>query len=383
MAEKVVMTVLGPIPVHQLGITMTHEHCLVDVAVWFAEPSEASRKRDMDRPVEMSMLSDLRRRPFSTTRHNLILDDEDLTIHELEWFRRAGGNSIVDTTVIGLGRDPQALQRISRATGINIVMGTGFYVENAHPDYVREMDAEQLSDIMVRDVIEGVGDTGVRCGVIGEIGLSGIPKEAGRRKIGAMTPEEEKVLRAAARASLRTGAAVSVHLDPIEPRAALPAIDVLEDEGLDPARMIIGHMDQVHDVEYHLATAARGVYLEYDSFGREHYSDEWGYDFDWGHDSWRVRFAARLIAEGYGDRLVVAQDVCLKTDLRTYGGNGYGHFLMHMVPTLRSLGVTAEAIETILIENPARVLAMEAVRQSEVESGANAMHTQWDKGRTR
>lgn len=364
MDGNIVMTVLGPISADQLGTTMTHEHCFCDTTCWFAEPTEASRKRDMDRPIEMSMLSDLRRRPFSTTRQNLILEDEDLTIRELEYYRRAGGQSLVDTTVIGLGRDPQALQRISRATGLNIVMGTGFYVENAHPDYVRGMDVDQLSALMVRDIVEGVGDAGVRCGVIGEIGLTGIPKGAGRTKTGPITAEEEKVLRAAARAARQTGLAVSVHLDPIPPRAALVAIDVLEDEGLDPSRMIIGHMDQVQDIEYHLATAARGVYVEYDSFGREHYTDEWGHDFDWGHDSWRVRFVARLIAEGYGERLLVAQDVCLKTDLRSFGGNGYGHFLTNMVPTLRSLGVSSAAIDTILIDNPARVLAFDPAQGS-------------------
>lgn len=356
MSDTGVMTVLGPIPASELGATLTHEHCVVDLTCWFMEPAEVSRKRDVDRPVDISLLADLRRRPFSTTRDNLVLGDEDLAIRELEYYRRAGGRSLVDVTPYGLGRDPLALQRISRATGLNIVMGTGFYVENAHPDWLRDLDADRLADIMVAESLEGVEGTGVRAGVIGEIGLTGIPKGYGRRKVGAMTAEEEKVLRAAARASLRTGLAVSVHLDPIEPRAALPAIDVLESEGLEPDRIIMDHMDQVHDLDYHLATASRGVFVEYDSFGREHYSEEWGYDFDWGHDSWRVRFAARLVTEGHAGQLLFSHDVCLKIDLRAFGGNGYAHVLNDIVPTLRSLGVADRVIEGILVDNPTRAL---------------------------
>jgi phosphotriesterase-related protein len=370
MPEKVVMTVLGPIPVNQLGRTMTHEHCMIDLACWFSEPQQASRKRDAHRPIEMSMLSDIRRRPFSTTRENLVLEDEELIIRELGFFQRAGGGSIVDTSVIGLGRDPLALQRISRATGVNIVMGTGFYVENAHPDYVRDMDAQALSDIMVRDITIGADGTDVRCGVIGEIGLTGIPKGAGRKKVGAVTPEEEKVLRGAARASKRTGIAVSVHLDPIEPRAAIVACDILADEGLEPNRTIIGHMDQVQDIKYHLDVAARGVYVQYDSFGREHYAEEWGHDFDFGHDSWRVRFLSRLVAEGHEAQMLVSQDVCIKTDLRTYGGNGYAHFLNNMVPTLRALGMPTETVERVLVANPANALGVDPDRLVEASDPA-------------
>jgi phosphotriesterase-related protein len=156
---------------------------------------------------------------------------------------------------------------------------------------------------------------------------------------------------------------VSVHLDAVEPRAALVACDILADEGLDPTKTIIGHMDQVQDIDYHLATAARGVFVEYDSFGREHYCDDWGYDFDWGHDSWRVRFLARMIAEGHSRQMLVSQDVCLKTDLRAYGGNGYAHFLNNMVPTLKALGVPAETIGMILVDNPARAVALEPTRE--------------------
>jgi phosphotriesterase-related protein len=324
----------------------------------------------------MSMLADLRRRPMSTTRDNMALDDVDLAIRELQYFTQSGGKTLVDVTCYGLGRDPIALQRISRATGLNIVMATGFYVENAHPPWVKDMSADQLADLMVSEIATGVGDTGVRCGIIGEIGLTGIPKGAGRKKVGPVTPEEEKALRGAARAALQTGLSVTVHLDPIPPRASITAVDILEEEGVPPERIILDHMDQVNDVDYHLEAASRGVFIEYDSLGRDHYTDEWGYGFDWGHDSWRVRFAKQLIDSGHREQLLFSQDVCFKTDLRAYGGVGYSHVLTTICPTLRALGVSQEAIDQILVANPMRALtnaAAAAPRRSElVGAGAAA-----------
>jgi phosphotriesterase-related protein len=133
-------------------------------------------------------------------------------------------------------------------------------------------------------------------------------------------------------------------------------------------------MDQVHELDYHLAAAARGVYIEYDSLGRDHYMDEWGYDFCWGHDSSRVQLAKRLIEEGHGGQLLFSQDVCFKTDLRAYGGVGYSHVLNDIVPTLRALGVPREAIDRILVENPARALGVDhgSLRLESAESGVAA-----------
>jgi phosphotriesterase-related protein len=307
----------------------------------------------------MELLAELRRWPFTTTRDNLSLNDEDLAIAELGVFLRAGGAAVIDVTSIGLGRDPRALQRISRATGLAIVAATGIYIENTHPPWVAEMTVDAITALFVEELTAGIGDTGVRAGVIGEIGLTGIPKGWGRRKVGALTDAEEKVLRAAGRAATETGAVVSLHIDPVPPRATERALAILlQEEKVSPARVIVGHMDQVHDIDYHLATAAEGVFVEYDSMGREHYSFEWGYDFDWGHDSWRIRYVDRLIAAGHADQLLLSQDVCLKTDLRKFGGPGYGHVLTNIVPMLTAIGVDPGIVEAILVDNPRRAFSI-------------------------
>jgi phosphotriesterase-related protein len=353
-----VRTVLGDIDAAELGITMTHEHCLVDLRNWFVEPTEASRRANMDRPIEMSMLGELRRRQMSTTRTNLILGDEQVAVEELGHFTGLGGGAIVEASCVGIGRDPMALQRISRSARVNIVMGTGFYVEGAHPDFVKDASIDELAKVMIDDIEVGVGPFRIKAGVIGEVGISGIKKGDGIRKSAAITDEEEKSLRASARAALATGVAVSVHTDIRPPRAAPLAVDILADEGLPVDRMIIGHLDQVHDLDYTMSVAERGAYVQYDAWGREYYREEWGYGLVMGHDLWRADFVKELVDNGYGDKLLFAQDVCFKTDLRTYGGYGYGHILKSIVPLLETKGVAPEAIRTILVDNPARVLAM-------------------------
>ena len=103
--------------------------------------------------------------------------------------------------------------------------------------------------------------------------------------------------------------------------------------------MIIGHIDQVQDLEYSMAAARRGVFVEYDAWGREYYREEWGWNFVMGQDAWRVRYVKELVEAGFGDQLLFAQDVCFKTDLRAYGGWGYAHILNHIVPMLLDIGV--------------------------------------------
>lgn len=360
MSDRTVMTVLGPVPATDLGVTITHEHLHSNFEMYFMAPAEASRQRDADRPIDMSMLSDLRRWPFSTTRDNLVLNDVDATIAELEFFVRAGGRTVVDQTCINLGRDPRALQRIARATGLNIVTATGFYVESAQPEWAEHMTADELAQVMIREFEEGIDDTGVRPGVIGEIGLSGRRRGHGLTKVAAMTPDEEKSLRAAGRASLATGLVVSIHTDPLPPHSALRAIDVLEEEGLSPERIIIDHLDNVEDLDLHRAVADRGVFVEYDHLGRDYFSQEWGYGHSWGHDAWRVRFAKTLLDEGHGSQLLFSQDCCTKIDLRGYGGPGYAHVLENFVPTLSAMGVSAADLHQVMVTNPARAFGIES-----------------------
>ena len=355
--SKKVMTVLGPVDPETLGPTLTHEHIFVDTSCNFVYQEEASLQNLLHAPVSMSMLGLLRRRPFSVCLDNTRLSDESLAIEEVTRFQRAGGQTLVDCTVIGIRRDPVAVQRVARATGLNVVQGTGIYVEPSHPDWVATIKVEELAQMLIDDVRVGIAETGVRAGLIGEIGTSGVARSSSDyKRVGDITANEEKVLRAAGRASVETGAAVSVHLD-VRGQGAFRIISILEEEGVAPDRMIMSHMDSVADLAYHKAIGERGVFVEYDSFGRDYYADEIG--VSWGHDARRVEFLCEMLDSGFGEQMLLSQDVCLKIDLRAYGGNGYDHILTSAVGMFRRAGITEAQIAQMQVENPKRALAFD------------------------
>lgn len=339
-------TVLGPVDADELGITLAHEHLLLDARPSWRRPREASRQALALRPVEPAILHELRLDPFVNL-DNCGLYDEAAAIEEVRQFADLGGRTVVDATCLGIGRDPAALQRIARATGLNVVMGTGFYLERTHPPLVRSSDVEALADLLVRDVLDGDEATGVRPGFLGEVGVSA-----------AFTPEERKVLRAAARAQARTGVALSVHLPGWE-RHGDEVLDVVEREGGDPTRTILDHMNpSATDASYQRRLADRGAYIEYDMIGMDYYfADE---DAQSPSDAENAAAVARLVADGYAPRVLLSHDVFLKMMLTRHGGNGYGYLLRHFVPRLAREGVDGEALRTMLVDNPARAFGVPA-----------------------
>ena len=188
-----VMTVLGPIPSADLGVTLMHEHILNDVTCWWNKPTAPERAHLGTAPVSIEILGELRMDPFANL-HNCALDDEALAIEELKPVAALGGRSVVDPSCRGIGRNPQALVRIAKATGLQIVMGAGYYLQSSHPASVATMSRTDIADEIVAEALDGVEGTGVRIGLIGEIGVSG-----------DFTPDEEKSLRGAAAAQARTG----------------------------------------------------------------------------------------------------------------------------------------------------------------------------------
>ncbi len=338
-----VMTVKGPIPVEEMGITLMHEHLLTDASTWWREPVEASRKGLAYRPVSIEILGELRLDPFLNL-DNCRLLDVDVAVEEVSKFRDLGGRTVVDTTSIGTGRDPLALLQISNRTGLNIVMGCGYYLEGSHPPYVRDMTVDDLTDEMVRDLTEGVHDTGIRAGIIGEIGVS---KD--------FTGEEQKVLKAAARAQARTRVPLTIHLPGWE-RLGHKVLDLVEEEGGDVAHTVLDHMNpSFEDFEYQVSLADRGAFIEYDMIGMDYfYADQQAQS---PCDEENARAIKRLIGAGYLRHILISQDVFLKIMLTRYGGWGYGHILTNFVPRLRRHGVTEEQIQALLVDNPRRVFS--------------------------
>src|SRR5207253_5663793 len=229
----------------------------------------------------------------------------------------------------------------SRRTGVQVVMGCGYYREFGYPRIVAERTSRELADLLVREIEVGVGDTGVRAGVIGEIGT-------GRHYI---KPAEERVFRAAALAQARTGVAITTHTTRWG-TLALEQIAMLEEFGADLSKVIIGHLGDRRGVEHLLPIAAKGVYLEVDNIGYLDYQPEWV----------RADNVAALVKEGFGDRVLLSEDICSLRHLKYQGGRGYGYLLELFVPMLRERGLSDEAIHKLLVSNPARAFAREASR---------------------
>ncbi|WP_319022357.1 phosphotriesterase-related protein [Burkholderia sp. Z1] len=338
-----VMTVLGPIAVDEMGITLMHEHILLDASGKWTPACDCAERHPGEEKVHIGILGALRMNPLMN-RDNCRLEDPDVAVDELARFKTLGGRTVVDPTNLGIGRDPVALQQISRRTGLHIVMSTGFYLESSHPRYVRERTIGELAAQLIFDVGGAAERPAVIAGLIGEIGVSA-----------AFTPDEEKSLRAAARASAATGVPLSVHL-PGWHRHGHRVLDIVEEEGADPSHTILCHMNPSHlDPDYQHALAERGSWLEYDMIGMDYYyADD---DAQCPSDEENARAVKALIDAGYGNRVLLSQDVFLKMMLTCYGGYGYGYILEHFVPRLRRHGVTEAQLDALLVGNPAAVFS--------------------------
>ena len=335
-----VQTVLGPISPDKLGVTMTHEHLLIDYSFMHPVPAEASAKGLYYKPVSMETIGLIRHYGMKVVDNPRLLD-VDTAIEEAMLYKQYGGNSLVDATSIGIARDPIGLARISRATGLNVIMGGSHYVHQAHPPDMDSRSEDDLVEQIVRDITEGVDDTGIKTGVIGEVGCSW-----------PLTDNERKVLRASGRAQRITGAPVLIHPGS-DDQGPLEIIEVLSEAGADLGQTIIGHLERaVAKLDVLKQIAESGCYLEWDLFGKE----ESHFSRNTPNDAARMDYIASMSAQGYGDKIVIAQDICDKNRLLKYGGHGYFYILAHIVPRMRARGFSQDAIDKILVENPKRAL---------------------------
>jgi phosphotriesterase-related protein len=308
-----VQTVLGPIEPSELGFTLPHEH--TQIALW-----HIASRWDY----------------WQLTR------DEPVILAELARFRDAGGSGLVDVTLPGVGRDPAWLRGLAEASGLHIVMGCGWYRTAYYPPEaaIDRRSVDDLAEELVREATDGVGESGVRPGIIGEIGTDKP----------WVTPAEERVHRAVARASRRTGLAITTH-GPLS-AVGLAQLRIFEEEGADPGRVVIGHADSYQGLDHHVAIIDRGANPEFDFIGMPWTRERQA-------ESRTVELVCELLSRGHADRILLSQDVCNDDQLVRNGGNGYAYLGGSFVPRLRAAGVTDIEIETMTVANPRRLLTIE------------------------
>ncbi len=343
---QMIETVLGPIPSDQLGVIAPHEHFFIDTTFEAIPPTTPEELELFNSPVSMRNIDVLRRNPF-LVKDNMILDDLDTIVYEVSRAKKAGVNTIVDLTNIGIKRNLHKIREVSRQTGVNVIAGSGLYTGLTIPEPYRSMSAEDLAREMIHEIRFGDPETGIKPGVIGEIGTSEVIDES-----------EEKGLRAAAWTNLETGLPIYIHTYPWT-RASLDAIKILTEEGVKPEQICICHLDVEFNHEYLGQVFDTGAYAMFDNFGKEYYFAAADAVFSGGPfetDRDRVRMIIRMIKEGHTQRLMLATDVCLKALLHTYGGWSYDHIFTNITVMMENEGISKEDIHTILMDNPTRFI---------------------------
>ena len=344
-------TVLGLIDGSELGITLPHEHFFIDSRCYMTEPTDPEEKKLAHQKITLENLWYARSHNFNSE-DNLLLDDDELAIREAMYFKEAGGSTIVDLTCISSGRNPTRLVNVAKVTSLNVVMGTCYLIARSYtPEmHIDSRTEEDIAEEFIRDITVGVGDTGIKAGIIGEIGIS-IPMREGERK----------VLRAAGLAQQETGAAINIHPGGCQD-SPFECIEILEEVGADLSRVAFSHMGRTFPISARGSRdrlAGKGCYLEYDGFGFDvTYPTQTAEmcPYDRPNDAIRITIIKELIEDGFLERVLISQDVAWKVILRAYGGGGYSHILKSILPQMRAKGMTEEQINTILVENPQRIL---------------------------
>jgi len=303
------MTVLGPIPADQLGYVLPHEHP-------FCQLRQAPYRYDF--PDQF--------------------DDDRVVTAEVAAFGELGGTTLVDLTVPDIGRSPERLRTLSENTGVQIVMGCGWYRGNYYrpEDVIERRTVGSLADQLIAEITEGVDGTGIKPGVIGEIGVEKT----------WVAPAEERVLRAAARAHKETGLALgAIHaIGPVAP----DILTIFEEEDVDMSRVAVGHCDSYPHMEFLEGLIARGALVMFDNCGQ--------YGALKTFEEHIMNTVKELVDRGHEDYILLSHDTCKFPQFKIHGGPGFVYISETVIPTLRDLGIAEETINKIIRDNPRRWL---------------------------
>jgi phosphotriesterase-related protein len=314
-------TARGAIDTTDLGTTLMHEHV-------FLMTTEILQNYPEDWGDEANRIAD--------------------AIVRLNELKSRGVDTIVDLTVVGLGRYIPRIVRVAAETDLNIVVATGLYTYNDVPFYFHyrgpgtPLDGpEYMTDMFVRDIEQGIADTGVKAGI-----LKCATDTPG------VTPGVERVLRAVAHAHRRTGVPISTHTHAGTKRG-LEQQRIFAEEGVDLSRVVIGHSGDTTDLDYLEELIASGSYIGMDRFGIDVYLP-----FE---D--RVDTVARMCERGHAEKMVLSHDACcywdaLPEEMRTVGLPNWHYLHIHndVIPALKERGVTDDQLTTMLVDNPRKIL---------------------------
>lgn len=283
----------------QNGYTLMHEHMTIDLS---------GQKHNLDCKV----------------------DCIDEITKEMKKLYSKGVRNIVEVTNRGMGRNVKNIVKISKESGINFICSTGFYKEPFLPDYVYEMDKEEIAELLINDIEIGIDGTGIKAQLLGEIGTS---KDH-------MTKEEKKIFESIVIAHKKTGVPISTHTT--LGTNALGQIEFFEKNNVDLSKVNIGHVDLSGDVQYIIEILSKGVYISFDTIGKNNYL----------LDSKRVEMLKILQDMNLLNKVFLSQDISRKSNMEFMGGIGYSYIFDSFIPMLKEKGITDESLDLMLHKNP-------------------------------
>lgn len=260
------------------------------------------------------------------------LDQYDLICQEMKDLRALGVSNIIEMTNRYMGRNPQFMLDLMRDTGINVMACTGYYQDAFFPEHVATRSVEQLAQEMVDEIVIGIDGTELKAGIIAEIGSSE----------GVITPLEEKVFIAAARAHIETGRPISTHTS--FSTMGLEQLLLLQAHGVDLSRVTVGHCDLKDNLDNILRMIDLGAYVQFDTIGKNSYYP----------DEKRIGMLHALRNRGLLNRVMLSMDITRRSHLKANGGNGYDYLLTTFIPQLRQSGFSQADVDTMLRDNPSQ-----------------------------
>ncbi|QLR75669.1 phosphotriesterase-related protein [Citrobacter freundii] len=260
------------------------------------------------------------------------LDQYDLICQEMKDLRASGVSNIIEMTNRYMGRNPQFMIDLMLDTGINVMACTGYYQDAFFPEHVAARSVEQLAQEMVDEIVIGIDGTELKAGIIAEIGSSE----------GVITPLEEKVFIAAARAHIETGRPISTHTS--FSSMGLEQLVLLQAHGVDLSRVTVGHCDLKDNLDNILRMIDLGAYVQFDTIGKNNYYP----------DEKRIGMLHELRNRGLLNRVMLSMDITRRSHLKANGGNGYDYLLTTFIPQLRQSGFSQADVDTMLRDNPSQ-----------------------------
>ncbi|XP_076088572.1 N-acetyltaurine hydrolase-like [Mytilus galloprovincialis] len=340
-----IQTVLGPIDPSSAGLVLPHEHLSIAAGVLGVKNKDERFKDYENAAVAMDTLWWINQNPYSNIPNLQQCEEHEAVIEELKFFKKYGGGTMVDNTNLGISRDVNFLKLASEKTGVNIVAGTGYYVESSRPETVK-LTVEEMATHMKRELQDGCDGSSIKCGVIGEVGCSW-----------PLLPSEKRALQAAAQVNVDIGCPVIIHPGR-DDKAPQEIVRVYQEAGGKVDKLIMSHLDRTFLSEDKLVEfAALGCYCEFDLFGIEltHYQQKESVDMP--GDAIRIKSIKSLINSGYEDKITISQDIHTKHRMMKYGGHGFSHILLNIIPKMLKRGISQEQIDKITKVNPQKWLA--------------------------